>query len=486
MPRKFITADYEATLNRTLRLGDALPPTHLARFVVAAIAQLDLSRLYGRYGKRGGTALAPELLLGLLFYGYATGVFSSRKLEQATYESIPFRFLAGEHHPDHDTIAQFRKTFLPELQDLFVQLLLCAHLAGVLTLGNVSVDGTKLHADASKSQAVSYKHLLELEQRLQAEVAALFALGEQADQASQAGAPAPPMPGSGSGLLEEITRRQVRLAHLAQAKAVLAERAQVRSEAEQAAYEAKVAAREERARQTGRRPGGRPPQPPTPGPRDNDQYNFTDPDSRIMKNSTNQGFDQDYNAQVAVEQASFLIVGESLSNHPTDQGEALPTVDAIPPALGLPPAAALDTGYFSADNIAGLRVRGIEPYLATGREPHHPSWASYFAAQLAPPPDDASPRVKMAYTLQTELGHAIYRLRKCTVEPVIGSIKEVMGFRQFSLRGIVAAAGEWCLVCLAFNFKRLHVLLAGQPLPPLQLASVGPCSAANDVSPTGC
>jgi len=244
MPRRFTTADYEATLNRTIRLGDALPPDHLARFVVAAIGQLDLSRLYARYGKRGGPALAPEVLLGLLFYGYATGVFSSRKLERATYESIPFRFVAGDHHPDHDTIAQFRKAFLPELKDLFVQILLCAPLAGVFTLGNLSLDGTRLHADASKSHAVSYKHLLEVEGRLRAEVDQLFALSEQAEQP----APRPGGAGGASGLGQE-------------------ERAQARYEAEQAAYEAKVQAREARARQTNRRPGGRPPQPPTPGPR---------------------------------------------------------------------------------------------------------------------------------------------------------------------------------------------------------------------------
>ena len=488
MPRRFVTADYEATLNRSIRLGEVLPPTHLARFVVAAIAQLDLRRIYGRYGKRGGTAIAPELLLGLLFYGYATGVFSSRQLEQATYDSMPFRFLAGEHHPDHDTIAQFRKAFLPELKDLFVQLLLCAHLAGVLTLGNLSVDGTKIHADASKSQAVSYKHLLELEPRLQAEVEALFALAELGEQADQAGPPSA-VPGGGSRLRAEIARRQGRLATLAQAKIVLEERAQMRHEAEQAAYDAKVQAREERAHQTGRQPRGRPPTPPTPGPRDKDQYNFTDPDSRIMKNSTNAGFEQGYNAQVAVEQTSLLIVATTLSNQPTDQGQALPTVDAIPPALGQPPAAALDNGYWSPETIAGLVARGIDPYIATGRDPHHRSWHAYLADFVdppAPPPETASLRVQMAYRLQTEIGHAIYRLRKCTVEPVIGIIKEVLGFRQFSLRGAAAAAGEWCLVCLAFNLKRLQVLLDGRPLLALGLAGTAAGCASDDISPTGC
>jgi transposase len=484
MPRKFLQANYAVTLNRTIRLGDALPPTHLARFVAAAVGQLDLRGIYGRYGTRGGTALAPEVLLGLLFYGYATGVFSSRKLEQATYESIPFRFLAGEHHPDHDTIAHFRKTFLPELKDLFVQLLLCAHVTGVLQLGNVSVDGTKLHADASKSHAVSYKRLGEVESRLQAEVEALFALAEQADQGSR-----PPAdqgegpPAGGARLLDEIARRQARLADLAQARAVLEERARVRYEAEQAAYEARVQARDERAQQTNRAPRGRPPTPPTPGPRDKDQYNFTDPDSRIMKNSTNAGFEQHYNAQVAVEQTSLLIVAPTLSNAPTDQGQALPTVDAIPAALGRPAAATLDNGYWSPETVAGLVARGIEPYIATGREPHHRSWTTCFATAPAPPPPMASVRVQMAYRLQTDIGHAIYRLRKCTVEPVIGIIKEVLGFRQFSLRGLAAAAGEWCLVCLAFNLKRLHILLAGSPLAAPALAIRPPLSR---ISPTGC
>jgi Transposase DDE domain len=241
---------------------------------------------------------------------------------------------------------------------------------------------------------------------------------------------------------------------------VLEARAQERYAAEQADYEAKVRAREEKARTTGRKPGGRPPQPPEPGPRDQDQYNFTDPESRIMKNSTDDGFNQHYNAQVAVDQASLLIVATALSNHPNDKREAEPTLEALSPKVGQPPAAALDNGYFSEANIQALERRGIEPYIATGREPHHPSWQTFFAERPAPPPPEASPTIKMAYKLQTEIGRAIYRLRKCTVEPVIGIIKEVLGFRQFSLRGLVAAAGEWTLVCLAFNLKRLQVLLA--------------------------
>src|SRR2546428_5179796 len=383
MSRTFKTVDYDQALDLTVRLGDCLPTDHLARFVVDSVAQLDLSALYARYGTRGGEPYAPEMLLGLLLYGYATGVFSSRKIERATYEAVPFRFIAGNLHPDHDTLAAFRRTFLPELKDLFVQVLLLAQEAGVLKLGTISLDGTKLHADASKRKAVSYKRLLELEAQLRTEVEELFARAEQSEQ--------PEVP-DGLVVREEIARREDRLTRLAEAKAVLEARAQERVAAEQAEYEAKLAQRAERERTMGRRPGGRPPSPPTPGPRDGDQYNFTDPESRIMKNTNNDGFDQHYNAQAAVEQDSFLIVATTLSNHPNDQAEAIPTLDAIPLALGKPKAGALDNGYFSATNIAAMEARDIEPYIATRRTPHHPSWQAYFAQQPTLPPADASPK----------------------------------------------------------------------------------------------
>ena len=449
--KRFIIVDYGTALDLVVSLRECLSPDHLACFVVDVIAQLDLSCIYVHYGTRGGKAYAPEILLGLLFYGYATGVFSSRKIEKATYESIPFRYIAGNLHPDHDTIASFRKTFLSEIRVLFVQVLLLAHTAGVLKLGNISLDGSKVHADASKSKAVSYKRLLELEVQLHREVEELLALGEQADQVE--------LP-EGLVIEDEITFRKNRLTNLAEAESVLEARAQERYEDELAEYEAKMRVREEKAEQTGHKPRGRAPQPPTPGPRDKDQYNFTDPESRIMKNSNNQGFDQHYNTQVAVDQESLLIVANTLSNHPNDYADMEPTLDAIPAELGTPGAAAMDNGYFSAGNITACEERGIDPYIATGREPHHQSWKARFAELPAPPSEDASPTVKMAYKLQTEIGKAIYRLRKCTAEPIIGIIKEILGFRQFSLRGLAAAAGEWCLVCLAFNLKRLHVLLA--------------------------
>jgi transposase len=451
MTRKFKTANYEETLELKVSLGEALPANHLARFVVDIISQLDLRSIYGRYGAQGGEAIAPEILLGLLFYGYATGTFSSRKIEKASYESIPFRFIAGNLHPDHDTIAHFRKTFLSELKGLFVQILLLAQAVGVLKLGNLSLDGSKIHADASKSKAVSYKRLIELETQLGQEVSELFSLAEQADQ-GELRLPA------GLIIPDEIALRQERLAKLSQAKAVLEARAQERYEAEKADYEAKLAERAKKARKNKGKPGGRPPKPPEPGPLAKDQYNFTDPDSRIMKNSTNAGFDQHYNTQVAVDQSSLLIVATSLSNHPNDKHEAEPTLAGLSPNLGQAEAVALDNGYFSQSTLQACQKRGLEAYIATGREAHHRSWLSFFSQLPQPPAADASATVKMAFKLQTQLGQAIYRLRKCTVEPVIGIIKEVLGFRQFSLRGLNAAAAEWSLVCLAFNLKRLHTL----------------------------
>lgn len=442
MSRQFAKPDYEAVQNQTIQVSEVLPEDHLARFIVDVISQLDLEPIYRHYGDVGGKAIAPEAWLGLLLYGYANRVFSSRKIERATYGHIAFVYVAGGLHPDHDTIATFRKTFLSEIQELFVQVLLLAKEMGVLKVGNISLDGSKIHADASKSKAVSYKRLLQLEERLRAEVAELLSLGESADQ-EEVNLP------EGMVIQDEIARRAERLENLAKAKAVLQARAAERYAVEQAEYEAKIRAREEKAKRKGRRPGGKPPQAPTPGPRDKDQYNFTDPDSRIMKNSSDDGFDQHYNVQVGVDQASLLIIGQSLSNHPNDKAEAEPTLASIPEPLGQVEAAAMDNGFFSPANTKACLKRGIEPYMVTGRQTHSQSWQAFFATEPEPPSADAKAQVKMAYKLQTAVGREIYRLRKCTVEPVIGLIKEVLGFRQFSLRGLFAAAGEWTLVCLA-------------------------------------
>jgi transposase len=449
MARKFRTVDYEQSGQQRLTIDDCLPADHLARFIVGIVKMLDLGVFYAYYAVVGGEPIDPRVLLALLVYAYATGVFSSRKIELATYEVIPFRFIAGGLHPDHSTLAWFRKQFLAEIKAVFAQVLLIGHEMGYLKVGNISLDGSKEHADASKSHAVSYGRLLKLEAQLQQEVEELLALSERADQAE--------LP-QGLDIDTEVAFRQERLLNLAQAKRVLEARAEERYQAESAEYQAKLRAREEKARESGRKPRGPAPRPPEPGAQDKDQYNFTDPESRIMKNSTDDGFDQHYNVQIAVDQDSLLVVGNTLSNHPVDTYEAIPTVDAIPAEIGKPTAAALDKSYYAPHNIREFEARDIDPFIATGREPHHKSWQARFAQTPAPPPDDARLIVKMAYKLQTEIGQAIYRLRKSTVEPVIGIIKEVLGFRQFSLRGLIAAAGEWCLVCLAWNLKRLHKL----------------------------
>jgi transposase len=449
MSRKFKTADYEKALDIEVRLREVLPPEHLARFVVDVIGMLDLRIIYQQYSALGAPPYAPEIMLGLVLYGYITGVFSSRKIEQATYESIPFRYLAGGMHPDHDTIAAFRKQFLGELKELFVQVLMIAETMGYLELGNVSLDGSKIRADASKSKAVSYKRLLELEAWLTREVEELFTLAEAAEGGQ--------LPAE-MNVTDEIERRQQRLAQLAEARQILEARAQARYEAEMEEYQAKRKEQEEKEARTGRKPPGPKPQSPTSEPRDKDQYNFTDPESRVMKNATDEGFDQHFNAQVVVDHGSRLIIGQTVLDHPNDKQAALPTMDTVPARVGIPKAANLDNGYFSTTNIQGLEARGIDPYIATRRPAHHSGWRAFFDNQPYPLPAHASPKDKMAYKLSTQTGKALYRLRKSTVEPVIGIIKEVMGFRQFSLRGLLAAAGEWTLVCLAYNLKRLHTL----------------------------
>ena len=270
MARKFKTVDYEAALDMSVTIREYLPPDHLARFVVDIVSQLDLRCIYRQYGERGGEPYDPPILLALLFYGYATGTFSSRKIEEKTYTSIPFYYIAGGLHPDHDTINSFRKDFLAEIKELFVQILLIAQAAGILELGNISLDGSKIHADASKSKAVSHKRLLELEKKLQAEVDELLELGQQADQAN--------LP-DGLDISAEIAFRRERLLKLSQAKAVLELRAEARYQAELAEYEVKIREREAKEKEIGRKLGGRKPKPPVPGVRDKDQYNFTDPQS---------------------------------------------------------------------------------------------------------------------------------------------------------------------------------------------------------------
>ncbi len=368
-----------------------LPGKHLARFVVEVIDGLDLRAMSGSYRGSGSASYHPVLLLGILVYGYATGVFSSRKLERASYASVAFRFIAANEHPDHDTIATFRRRFLKEIAGLFVQVLLLAREMGMLKLGTVGLDGTKLHANASRHSALSYEHAGQIEAQLKAEVAELLAKAEAADRAD--------LP-DGMSIPDELARREERLGKLAEARAKIAARAKERFEREQADHRAKLAAREAKATATGKKPGGKKPAPPIAGPLATDQINLTDEDSRIMPVAGG-GFEQCYNAQAAV---------------------------------------------------AVCTAAGIEPLIALGRQPHHPSLSERFAA--APPaPQSPTPLQAMAHRLATAEGKKLYALRKHTPEPVFGIIKSVLGFRQFLLRGLdrslprrrpgSAASGAW-------------------------------------------
>lgn len=447
---RFIQVDRQTNYLLPPSVDEWLPEDHLARFVVDVIEQLDLSELTAQYAGRGSKAHHPEVLLGLLIYGYATGVFSSRKLERATYDSVAFRYVAANTHPDHDTLASFRRRFLAPLEKLFVQVLVLAREMKLIKLGTIALDGTKIKANASRHRALSYGHAQRLEAQLTGEVKALTARAEAADRQAAA---------DGMDIPEEIARREQRLAAIAQAKAKIEARAKERFAAEQAEYEAKQAKREAQ-RQAGHKPRGKEPKPPAPGPRDKDQINLTDADSRIMPVS-GQGFDQCYNAQASVDTESLLVTHVHLTHAPNDKQQLAPALEALrrrAQALGRAAHLLADTGYFSAANVEACQAHRIEPLLAIKREPHHRSVFERFAPDT-PAPQTDNPVEQMAHRLTTQAGRALYALRKHTIEAVFGIIKQVMGFRQFSLRGLEKASGEWSLVTMAWNIKRMHVLL---------------------------
>jgi transposase len=427
-----------------------LPEKHLARFVVEVIEGLDLRSMSGSYRGSGSASYHPALLLGLLVYGYATGVFSSRKLERASYDSVAFRFIAANEHPDHDTIATFRRRFLKEIEGLFVQVLLLAREMGMLKLGTVGLDGTKVHANASRHSALSYEHAGKIEAQLKAEVSELMAKAEAADQAD--------IP-DGMSIPDELALRAERLRKLAAARATIEARAKERFEREQAEHQAKLAAREAKTKATGKKPGGKPPAPPAAGPGPSDQINLTDEDSRIMPVAGG-GFEQSYNAQAAVAAGSLLVVAAGVVQAANDKQQLEPMLDkiaALPEALGKPETLLADNGYFSAANVAACAAARIAPLIAPGRQPHHPSLSERFAA--APPaPDNPTPVEAMAHRLRTPQGKQLYALRKQTPEPVFGIIKSVLGFRQFLLRGLDNVRGEWSLVTMAWNIKRMFAL----------------------------
>ncbi len=427
-----------------------LPESHLARYVVDVVEGLDLSALERAYAGRGSKAYHPATLLSLLIYGYATGTFSSRKIERATYDSLAFRYIACNRHPDHDTLATFRKRFGQEFSDAFVQVLQVARENQLSKFGTVSLDGSKIHANASRHSALSHGHIEKIEAQLKAEVQELLALADAADQSS--------VP-DGVSLPDEITRREDRLAAIATAKTKIEERAKERFEREKADYDAKLAARAAKAATSGEKPRGREPKAPDPAPRAEDQVNLTDDESRIMKVAGG-GFEQCYNVQAVVDTETMLVLVAQVTNAANDKEQVAPMVEkvqALPAGLNQPHTLLVDSGYYSEKNVIICVDAKITPLIAVGREGHHPGWRERFT-EPGPLPNDAGPVERMKHTLKTKAGRTAYALRKQTVEPVFGIIKSVMGFRQFLLRGLVNVQTEWTLVCLAWNLKRMAVL----------------------------
>src|SRR5713226_2528252 len=429
---------------------DWLPEQHLARFVVDVVEQLDLKEMERAYRGAGTEAFHPALLLSILTYGYATGVFSSRKLERATYDSVAFRYVAANEHPDHDTLNTFRQRFVSQIEGLMVQVLLIAQAMKLVKLGNIALDGTKVKANASKHSALSYGHIGKLEQQLREEVARLLSLAAAADNEA--------VP-DGMSLPSEIAHREDRLLAIAAAKAKIETRARERFEQEQVAYQEKMDKRKATEKATGKPPRGTKPSPPPASPTDKDQINLTDEESRILK-VVGGGFEQCYNVQVSVDMDSLLIVGTNTVQAANDKQQIEPMLkklEALPDELGKVKTLVADTGYYSEANVNACGESHITPLIAMGREAHHPDPLDRFR-EPAPLAAAATQTERMRHRLKTKEGRALYARRKCTVEPVIGIIKSVLGFRQFLLRGLQNVKGEWDLVAFAWNLKRMYVL----------------------------
>jgi len=456
MGQNFLPDTVDQTLLFPPSLHDWLPDGHLARFLVDVVSALDLEAIYGSYREkdgRGQAAYAPEMMVRLLLYGYANGVYSSRKIETRTYEDVAFRYLAGDQHPDHATLAEFRKRHLTALAGLFRQALLLCAKAGLVRLGHVAIDGSKIKANASKHKAMSYKRMTEAEARLEQEIRELLRQADETDAAEDA------QYGKklrGDELPDELSRRESRLRKIREAKAALENEAREKAEHERAETEKKLAEREEQEQRTGKKKRGRKPEPPDPDkarPADKAQRNFTDPESRIMPDGANKGsFVQGYNAQIAVDSASQVIVAAEVTQSSTDSKQLLPMLAQIEKNLGQKPdKTSADAGYFSEANVTDTAVTGIDFYIATGRDKHgDPAKVAIGDAAAG-----STPREQMRHKLNTEAGRAVYKMRKAIVEPVFGQIKERRGFRRFSLRGKQNVGAEWRLVCAVSNMLKL-------------------------------
>jgi len=455
MGKRFRTDFLDQALLLPPSLHDWLPEGHLARFIADVIEELDLGAVYESYAGdgRGLAAYQPAMMVRLLLYGYCLGVVSSRKIERATYEDVAFRFLSVDAHPDHDTIAAFRKRHLEALAGLFVQALRLCEKAGLVKLGHVAIDGTKLKANASKHKAMSYERMGETEQRLRQEVDELLRSAAEVDEAEDA------QYGKGQRgdeLPAELARRESRLVKIRAAKAELEREAKEKAERQRVEAEAKLVQRREQEARTGKKAGGHNPKVPDPEqakPEPKAQRNFTDPDSRIMVDGANKGsFLQAYNAQAAVDGEAQVIVAAEVTQETNDSHQLLPMIEQVEINAGRKPeAVSADAGYWSTDNVTDEGAADIDLHIATGRQKH----GETSEVASGPPPEEASVQQAMEHKLRTEAGRAIYKMRKAIVEPVFGQIKERRGFRRFSFRGVGSVRLKWQLICLTGNILKL-------------------------------
>jgi transposase len=457
MAVRFVNIDHDTPLLLPPDLRDWVAPDHMVHFIMDAVDALDLSRARINQRGTGSAQYPPSMMLGLLIHCYATGTFASRRIETLTYENVAVRYLCADTHPDHDSICTFRRENKDLLADCFHQVLELAARARVLQVGDITVaiDGTKILANASKHSAVSYGHAVEQMQLAMDQISELLAKAESADST--------PLQ-DGLTIPGEIKRREDRIAKLGEAKRVMEERAKERLLEERAQYEEKIAARQATEESTGHKARGKAPEPPKEGPRDKDQYNFTDPESRIMK--AGGGFEQCYNAQAAVEVNTMLIVGGHVCDAPNDKQQLVPARAAVSPVIVHVENILVDSGYYSEAAVLAIEAGEGDTtvYAAMKRQSHGRSVAQLEACTDPPiPPADASVAQRMAHRLETAAGKQLYGLRKETVEPVFGIIKQAIGFRRFMLRGLEKAGLEWTLVRTSYNLKRLFNL--GMRLP---------------------
>ncbi len=452
---KFKTADRNTLQIFPFSINDAIDKNHIVRFIAEILDQLDLSEFEAACSEMGRPSYDIKILLGILFYGYMTNTFSSRKLEKATYEVLPFMYLACGLHPDHSTIAVFRKTFLKEMDSVFYQILEIGSEMGIVRLKHASNDSSKILANASKHKALSWGYIVKREQTIREELDLLHELANNAEQAP-----------IDMNIPEEIERRDSLLAAIGSAKKVIEARAQERYDSEKEEYDEKVKKRVAYEKRTGKKMGGRKPIVPIHGPKKKDQVNLTDPESRIMPKSGG-GFVQAFNSHITVDVESRIILAKHVTQSTNDKLEMEPTVKEVQKVerllSGSLEALLSDAGFHSADNVLLCKEANIQPLIPNNRERHHKSLLSRF--EHADPneiPEDDDPVAHMKYLLQTKNGKELYRLRKSTVETAFGCMKHTMGFRQFSLRGLEKVKGEWTIACIAYNLKKMHILSSTQ------------------------